>query len=181
VSRYLYEPGEPYERAGVVYPLYKHVQHSACLKPSDDGKDSEDNIFSSELESPFRNFSPRLKTTGVFIHRFFLRENYKVIAQMFGISEAGARVLYSNAVQKILENLELLDQDGRKDIADNHYKKLFHDKANGIPKNKRWWIMCNYLGLTPSEVANIEGTTNRNVSSAICRFDLRVRAGKVTF
>jgi hypothetical protein len=104
VSRYLYEPGEPFEKSGVVYPLHKHVQHSACLRPSEEGKDSDDKIFSTELESPFKSFSPRLKTTGIFIHRFFLRDSFKDIAQMFGISESGARVLYSNAVQKILEN-----------------------------------------------------------------------------
>jgi hypothetical protein len=98
---------------------------------------------------------------------------------MFGISESGARVLYSNAIKMILENLELLDRDGRKDIASNYYKEVFRKKANGIPKNKKWWILCNYFGLTPAEVAAMENTTNRNVSSAICRFDERVRAGKV--
>ena len=41
--------------------------------------------------------------------------------------------------------------DGRKDIATNHYKKIFRKKPANIPKNKRWWIMINYFGLTPAE------------------------------
>ena len=49
VKKFLYEKGEVYERNAVVYPLHKHVQHSACLKPSDEDKVSEDNIFYSEL------------------------------------------------------------------------------------------------------------------------------------
>jgi DNA-directed RNA polymerase specialized sigma24 family protein len=144
------------------------------MQPPEDGKD---NVFSNELESPFRNFTPELKQTGIFIHRFFLRDSYKDIALQFGVSESNARVQYSNAVRKILENLELLDQDERKDIASIHYKKIFRKKAKAIPKNKKWWVMVNYFGMTPSEVAEIEGTTGRNVSSAICRFDEKVKAG----
>jgi len=184
ITRYLHEPGEVYERNAVVYPLHRQVQQSACLKPSDDGKEianSSEKIFSDELESPFRNFSNKMMTTGIFIDRFFFRENYKDIAMKFGISESGARVLYSNAVQKILENLELLDQDGRKDIASIHYKKVFRKKAKAIPKNKRWWILCNYFGMTPQEVAEMDRTTNRNVSAAVCRFNAQVKAGKVVF
>ncbi len=159
----------------MIYPLHKQIPLSVCSKPSDDGE----NLLSTKLESPFKSFSPKLKTTAVFIHRFFLKDSYKDISDMLGISSKSAEVLYRSAVQKILEKLEIIDQDGRKDIASNHYKKVFQKKT--APKNKRWWIMCNYFGLTPSEVAEIEGTTNRNVSSAICRFNPQVKSEKVTF
>jgi len=120
-----------------------------------------------------------MKTTGVFIHRFFLRDSYKDIAQMFGVSQSGARVLYSNAVKIILEKLEAMDQDGRKDIATKYHKKAYRDKASKMLKNKRWYLMAYVFGLTPSEIAEIDGnTTGRNVSSSICRFAGRVKSGK---
>jgi hypothetical protein len=184
VTRYLYERGESFERGGVIYPLHKQIPISVCLKESEDGRktaNEEEKILSNQLESPFRHFEPGLKMTGIFIQRFFFRKKFKDIAEIYEISQSNARQIYSNALKIILENLKLLDKDGRKDIATNHYKKVFRNNAKKIPKNKKWWVMCNYFGLTPSEVAEIEGTTNRNVSSAICRFDQRVRAGKVSF
>jgi hypothetical protein len=184
VARNLYERGEPFEKNNVVYPLHKQIPISVCLKESKDGKDSpnnEEKILSDELESPFRHFDSKLKMTGIFIQRFFFRKKFKEIASMYEISTSNARQLYSQAQKTILKNLENLDQDGRKTVAGNHYKKMFQNNAKKIPKNKKYWIMCNYFGLTPSEVAEMEGTTNRNVSSAICKFDQRVRAGKVSF
>jgi len=99
---------------------------------------------------------------------------------MFGISESGARVLYSNAVQKILDNLEILDNDGRKDIADKHYKKVYREKSDHLPKNQKWYLMANVFGLTPKEIAELDGkTTNKNVSSAIFRFAERDKTGNI--
>ena len=152
------------------------------MKPSDNGKDvanDEEKLLSDGLESPFRNFEPKLKITGVFIQRFFLRESYKNIANKYGISKSNARVTYSNAVNIILEELEALDQDGRKEIADNHYKKIYREKCSHMPKNMKWFLMANIFGLTPKEIAEIDGnTTNRNVSTAICRAKEHVKAGK---
>ena len=110
-----------------------------------------------------------------------MKDAYKDIAKAFGISVKAAENLYREAVKKLEEQIQAMDCDGRKNVAKNHYKKVFRKKASNIPKNKKWWLMVKYLGLTPSEVAEIESTTNRNVSSAICRFDAQVRSGKAAF
>jgi len=173
VKQFLKEKGEAFERSGVLYPLYKQIPLSVCMKEADNGKDvanDEEKLLSDELESPFISFKPKLKRTGVFVRRFFLRESYKDIARDFEITPENAMALYRNAVQIILEKLKHIDKDGRKDIADNHYKKMYRKKRNNIPKNMKWYVMANVFGLTPKEIAEIDGnTTNRNVSSAICR------------
>ena len=184
VKQILKEKGEAFERGGIIYPLHKQIPLSVCLKPSHDGKESpndEEKLLSTELESPFKSFRANLKITYCFIHRFFLKDSFKDIGDMLGISNKSAEVLYREAVKKILVKLKDVDRDGRKTVAENHYKKVFRNKANNIPKNKKWWIMCNYFGMTPSEVAEMENTTGRNVSSVICRFDAQVKAEKVTF
>ena len=178
VEQMLKEKGECFERASILYPLHKQIPLSVCRKEADNGKDSandEEKLLSTELESPFKSFTPRLKKTYVFIHRFFLKDDYKYIASVLGISVKAAENLYHEAVKKLMKQLEALDHDGREDVAAKHYLKVFRKKK--APKNKRWWLMCNYFGLTPSEVAKIEGTTGRNVSSAVCKFNAKVKAG----
>ena len=184
VKQFLYEKGECFERGGVLYPLHKQIPFSVCMKESDNGKNvanDEEKLLSDELESPFISFEPKLKTTGVFINRFFLRKSHKEIAQIYGISAKNAETLYRNAVKILLKNLEKLDKDGRKDIADKHYKRVYREKCNHLPKNLKWFLMANIFGLTPKEIAEIDGnTTNRNVSTAIFRFAERFKAGKVS-
>ena len=49
-----------------------------------------------------------------------------------------------------------------------------------LPKNLKWFLLAKVFGLIPQEVASIDGkTTNRNVSSAICRLAQGVWDGEV--
>ena len=82
VEQYLREKGECFERDGVIYPLYKQIPISVYITEPKYGKlqaNDEEKILSDELESPFKSFSPKLKMTYVFIHRFFLNTDFHAV------------------------------------------------------------------------------------------------------
>jgi hypothetical protein len=192
VAKFLYEKGEPWEKKAkghngqditVSYPLHKQLPMSACLAESKDGKDSpndEEKLLSDELGSPFSSFNPGLIRTGIFIGRFFNRQSFKELSIIYDMPPSHVRSHYSQAVKVLMKCLSILDQDERKNIADKHYKKAARNLSKNMPKNQRWYLMSRVFGLTPKEIAEIDGdTTNRNVSSAICRVERRLKSGDI--
>lgn len=126
-----------------------------------------DALFSTDAESPFANYSPKLKQTAIFIHRLFLGESYEEIAQRFNTTPDHAQKIYHKAHTRILKALDLCDK--HQSIIDKaEYALRAGEEATGkLPKYVKWFLMAKCLGLTPVNIAKLEGTTRGIVSPKI--------------
>ena len=78
VAKELFKNGNVFEKNGVIFPLYNHIQFGELQNINKKGAITEaDNFIADDVESPFRHFAPKLKMTGIFIQRFFFKKSFK--------------------------------------------------------------------------------------------------------
>ena len=118
-----------------------------------------DALFSTDSDSPFADNNPKLKQTAIFIHRLLLGESYEEIAEQFNTTADHAAKLYHKAKVRILKALELCDK--HQSIIDKaEYALKVGEEATGkLPKYVKWFLMAKCLGLSPHDIARLEGTT----------------------
>ena len=126
-----------------------------------------DALFSTDSENPFADYNPKLKQTAIFIHRLLLGQSYEEIAGQFNTSVDNARKIYHKAHTRILKALDLCDK--HQSIIDKaEYALKVGEQATGkLPKYVKWLLMAKCLGLSPHDIARIERTTQRVVSTKI--------------
>lgn len=136
-------------------------------------------LFTTDDETPFESFKPKLNQTAVFIYRFFLGKPYEDIAEMMGVTVDTVVSHYRNAKDRMLEALKFLDD---RQATMKHYKTLLrrNDESFGrLTKGQRWFIMNRVLGLTVPEIAKMEGATAHRVNHAIKEVSDRIKIGQV--
>ena len=66
-------------------------------------------VMSTEVESPFKDFHPKLNQTSAFILRFFEGWSYDDIARKFDVPKEKAYNYVNKATACIMEIIEMLD------------------------------------------------------------------------
>lgn len=148
--------------------------------PQDDGGTAAkfQKVFSTENESPFAEFTPNLKQTGVFFDRFFNSFSYSDLAAKYEISEDNARKTYHNAVNRLLEILKAMDSDKPLDLS--QYRKRVEERSGKLPKGQKWFLLNKLFGIMPSEIAEMEGMKGSStVRQLIIRVSDQLRAGEI--
>ena len=139
-----------------------------------------DGLFSTDSENPFASYQPKLRQTDVFILKVLLGYSYEEIAFRLDSTVDNVHKIYHKAKTRILKALDLLDQhQNALDMAD-HALKVNGEATGKLPKYQRWFLMNKALGLTPAQIAEIEGTTRRVVSPKIRYCYDRLIAGELT-
>jgi hypothetical protein len=136
-------------------------------------------VFNTDAESPFAEFTPNLKQTGVFIDRFFHKLSYKELATKYEIYDDNALKTFHNAVNRLLEILKAMDSDRRLDMT--HYQKQIEERSGRLSKGQRWFLMNKLFGLMPGQIAEMEGI--KKGSSAVRQLIIRtsdgIRSGEI--
>ena len=109
--------------------------------PQDDGETAAkfQTVFSTENESPFAEFTPSLKQTGVFFDRFFNGLSCSDLAAKYEISDDNARKTFRNAVNRLLEVLKIMDSDKPLDLS--RWKTQIEERSGRLSKGQRWFLM----------------------------------------
>ena len=104
----MYEKSYTDENGQTVSIIYSRSREAPlCLLPEIDV--DADPAFSTENATPFSTFNPDLKQTGIFIDRFFHKFSYKDLAVKYETSPYTARTTYHNAVKRIKDVLQIMD------------------------------------------------------------------------
>jgi hypothetical protein len=127
--------------------------------------------FSTENNSAFAAFQPKLKETGIFIDRFFHRFSYKDLAIKYETSASNAIKLYHHAVTRILEVVKALDSSADRKM--DGYLRRVQTRSGSLPKGQKWYLLNKLFGLRPSEIAEMEGLDKRN--SSVRQLIIRVK------
>jgi hypothetical protein len=138
-------------------------------------------VFSTENDSPFANFQPALKQTGIFVDRFFHNFSYEDLAVKYDMSKSNAIKTYHNAVNRVLAVLEAMD--GERDVRNlNYWKKQVEERSGSIPKGQKWYLLNKLFGLRPSEIAEMEGLDKKSssVRQLIIRVSDQLKAGEIS-
>jgi hypothetical protein len=136
--------------------------------------------FSTENESPFSHFKPKLLQTGIFIDRFFNQMSYSDLAVKYAMSEDDCIKRYSYATKRLLEVLKIMDSKIEKD-KNNKYLKQVQERSGSLPKGQKWYLLNKLFGLLPSEIAELEGLDKRSssVRQLIIRVSDQLAAGEI--
>jgi hypothetical protein len=173
------------ETITIMYSGLWKKENEACrvgeyhdVRPGQEGKPSKPDqaIMSTEAESPFADFKPTLKQTGIFIDRFFRGWSYKDLAVEYSLkSPQGASHIYNQAVRRILEVLERLDKAKYRE----YWRKEAAQRSEELPPATRYFLLNRLLGFNPSEIARMVDRDSSVVSKLIIRFSDKLRAGEI--
>jgi len=173
------------EKVSIVFARSRETQQSMLSIGVDKTGDprlstKEAQAFSTENESPFASFEPKLKQTGIFIDRFFHNFSYDDLAVKYDISRDAAIKIYHAATKRLLEVLEALD--GKKDLRNlDHWKKQVEERSGSLPKGQKWFLLNKCLGFRPSEIAEMEGMKgSSSVRQLIIRVSDQLKAGEIS-
>lgn len=172
------------EKVSIVFARSRETQQSMLSIGVDKAGDPrlstrEAQAFSTENESPFASFEPKLKQTGIFIDRFFHNFSYKDLAVKYDISRDAAIKIYHAATKRLLEVLEALD--GKKDLRNlDHWKKQVDERSGSLPKGQKWFLLNKLFGFRPSEIAKMENLKgSSSVRQLIIRVSDQLKAGEI--
>jgi DNA-directed RNA polymerase specialized sigma24 family protein len=163
----------------IIFARSREVPESALLTTEGDTPSSLQQAFSTENESPFAEFKPKLKQTGVFIDRFFHGLTYKDLATKYDMSASNARKTYHNALKRLQQVLEAMDNPkGIRNL--EHWKKQVEKRYGSLPKGRRFFLLNKLFGMRPSEIAELEGVKHPSmVRGMIIRVSDQLRAGEI--
>ena len=134
-------------------------------------------VFSDQAESPFAEFVPNVKQTGIFLDRFFHKLTYAHLAAKYETSPDTARKIYRNGVKRVLELLRMMDDKPR---AMEQYQKQIEERSGKLPKGQKWFLLNKLFGIMPSEIAEMEGMkSSSSVKQLIIRVSDQLRAGEI--
>ena len=129
--------------------------------------DDKKTPFTTEADSPWSDFQPKLNQTTVFIKRFFQGMAYADIAQELDVSVESTMSHYQHACNRMMEALKLADM---KEATIAKYKLALersHKATGKLPKYIKWLLMNKVFDLTVGDIAELEGTTSNTVASKI--------------
>lgn len=159
---------EPYEvhdgKRIVIHPDPRevHISHLESLDADGDGNKIIEQYLNTLADSPFRQFDPRLKITGIFVDRFFYKWSYADIAVKYETTERTATALYSHAVNRVFEVLEALDRE--KALVNFKGKaKQMEERSGSLAKGVKWFLMNKVFGLSPPEIAKLDEVRNQGM------------------
>jgi hypothetical protein len=136
-------------------------------------------VFNTCNESPFSDFVPRLKQTGIFLDRFFHQFSYKDLAVKYGMSEDNCIKSYHNAVNRVLAVLEHMDKANAVGNFD-FWKEKVEERSGSLPKGQKWFLLNKLFGLRPSQIAEMEGIKgSSSVRQLIIRVSDQLRCGEI--
>ena len=134
-------------------------------------------VFSDQAESPFAEFVPNVKQTGIFVDRFFHKLTYAHLAAKYDTSPDTARKIYHNGVKRVLELLKMMD-DRPPDLSP--YKKRIEERSGKILKGQKWFLLNKLFGVLPHEIAEMEGLKgSSSIRQLINRVSDQLRAGEI--
>lgn len=173
------------ETVGIVYARSREFQQSMLSIGVDKQGDhrlsnKEQEAFSTDNESPFEDFKPRLKQTGVFIDRFFHGHSYVDIAEKYEMTVKNAYRTYHNALKRILQVLDAMDKGKVPTKQAEYWKRKVEERSGKIAKGQKWFLLNKVFGLSPSEIAELEGLKgSSSVRQLIIRVSDQLRAGEI--
>ena len=146
------------------------------------GKDQDavDFIFSTDNDKAFTIPNPQKDKTAVFVYKFFKGFSYEDIAVMMDKPVNNVRQLYRQAKARMLKALKALDtRDGIIHKAEN-ILKVSEEATGKLPNYQKWFIMNKCLGLSPGEIARIEGRSQSCISTMLRYCADKLMAGELT-
>jgi hypothetical protein len=127
-------------------------------------------------ESPFRHHDFNLKTTGLFVDRFFHAWSWKDLASKYEVSVKVAQTLYARAEERLQKVVTSMDR--REFVA----SRLNQSKE--FSKGERYFLLNQLFDLTPADIAELEGLAQgrgsaSRVSELIIRVKDRLKTGEI--
>lgn len=187
VQRYLAKDKTVYEKTytnedgktvTILFAKSREIPESSLVQRQDPDFEPEEvqQAFSTNNESPFAGFKPKLKQTGIFIDRFFHNWSYRDLAVKYEISEHSAIKIYYAAVKRLRAVLEEMDKGRRREQA----TKKIAERSGTLPKGQKWFLLNKLFDLMPSEIAKMEGIKgSSSVRQLIIRVSDQLRAGEI--
>lgn len=168
----------------MLFPADRNERRESTLRAGARDKQAHnkiDAIFSTDGETAFCLNNPQTDKTTVFIYKVFNGFSFQDIATMLDKPVDNVRVLFHKAKERILKALDLCDT--RSDVISKaEYSLQVNEQATGkLPKYQKWFLMNKCLGLTPAEIANLEGTNRTNVTAKIKYCADRLKTGDLIF
>jgi hypothetical protein len=94
----------------MLFPKWPEVHESRLIDEYEDsGKCKESDIFSTEAESPFVSYEPKLDHTTVFVFHVLKKWSFQDIAVMLDTDAERVRCLYKDSTKRLLKALEIMD------------------------------------------------------------------------
>jgi hypothetical protein len=168
------------ETTTIIFSRSREMPESDLLHEfADSGRpaDMVQRVFSDQAESPFAEFVPNVKQTGIFLDRFFHKLTYAHLAAKYETSPDTARKIYRNGVKRVLELLQMMDEKPR---GMEQYQKQIEERSGKMPKGQKWFLMSKVFGIMPSQIAEMEGMkSSSSVRQLIIRVSDQLRAGEI--
>jgi hypothetical protein len=172
--------GENGEEISIIFARSREIPESMLPQVSDKTDEPIDSPFTTEADSPFADFKPDLKQTGIFIDRFFNKWSFADLAVKYETNAAGARKLYHVAVKRLLEVIEALDgKEGPRNF--EPWKKMVEERSGAFPLGVKWFLLNKLFQMRPAEIARMEGVKNPSgVRGMIIRVSDQLRCGEIS-
>jgi DNA-directed RNA polymerase specialized sigma24 family protein len=103
------------------------MPESDLLQDPETGGPADQKVFSTDSENPFSELNPHLKKTGVFVDHFFNGLSYDDLAVKYDMTVDTAQSTYRNAMDRVLEILNLMESDKPIDLS--HYIRGWRSAA----------------------------------------------------
>ena len=178
MNRLIFQKGQPYERKYTdqngesVYQVFQKGREYQFTGLMEEGTPLD--LYSSEqIEEKYEDlfeetfvFSPQSLKTKVFVDRFFKGYSYQDLAEKYETSEDNVAKYYSNAVNRIFEVLEALDDQDmslrRYNMAQSKIKNL-----KEINPNIKYFLLRELFLLSPREISEMVGISHGSVRNAL--------------
>jgi DNA-directed RNA polymerase specialized sigma24 family protein len=162
----------------VLFPRSREMVESDLPQESGETAAKYQRAFSTEAENPFSEFAPSLKQTGIFVDKFFNGFSYEDLAVKYDMTVDTAQGTYRNAMDRVLEILNLMESD--KPLDQSHYRKRMEERSGRIPKDQKYFLLNKLFGVRPAEIAEMEGLKGASsVKQLIIRVSDQLRAGEI--
>lgn len=165
----------------ILFARSREIPESSLVQRKDPDFEPEEiqEAFSTQNESPFAGFKPKLKQTGIFIDRFFNNWSYRDLAVKYEISEHAAIKIYYVALKRLRVVLAAMDNEKEHRNLE-HWTKQVEERSGSLPKGQKWFLLNKLFGLRPSEIAEMEGMKgSSSVRQLIIRVSDQLKAGEI--
>jgi hypothetical protein len=172
--------GENGEEITIIFARSREIRESELPRISHKTNEPIDSPFTTEADSPFANFNPDLKQTGIFIDRFFNKWSYEDLAVKYDTTVKEATKIYYAAVKRLQAVVEALDgKEGPHNI--EPWKKMVEERSGSFPKGVKWFLLNKLFQIRPAEIARMEGVKNPSgVRGMIIRVSDQLSCGEIS-
>ena len=169
------------QRIKIVYHRWREPPESTLFNEQNkDGRPNpkrQQQVFSTEAESPFAHFDPTHKKAGLFKDRYFLGFSFEDLSVKYDVSIQTAKSTYHKAearIYKLLQNLDAAAPDL------THYKQLAERSSEKMPKGVKVFLMHHVFGLRSSEIMEILSIKSPSyITNQIKRVSDLIRSGEL--